>query len=70
MIVTGETAFLILRARSYMRSTLSELERADTDMFFINAYVQLSDIFSQQETKGRTPEQVVLNHLDQLAKSV
>lgn len=36
MIVTGETAFLILRARSYMGSTLSELERADTDPFAVN----------------------------------
>ena len=33
MIVNGETAFLILRARSYMSSVLSELERSNSDIF-------------------------------------
>lgn len=33
MIVNGETAFLILRARSYMSSVLSELERSDRDPY-------------------------------------
>lgn len=33
MIVNGETAFLILRARSYMASVVSELERSDKDLY-------------------------------------
>lgn len=33
MIVNGETAFLMLRARSYMSSVLSELERSDSDIY-------------------------------------
>lgn len=33
MIVNGETAFLLLRARSYMSSVLSELERSGSDIF-------------------------------------
>lgn len=33
MIVNGETAFLMLRARSYMSSVLSELERSNGDIY-------------------------------------
>ncbi len=33
MTVNGETAFLILRARSYMSSVLSELERSADDIY-------------------------------------
>ncbi|MDO5348539.1 MAG: HEPN domain-containing protein [Lachnospiraceae bacterium] len=36
MIVNGETAFLMLRARSYMSSVLSELERSDSDIYAAN----------------------------------
>lgn len=36
MIVNGETAFLMMRARSYMSSVLSELERSDSDMYAAN----------------------------------
>lgn len=36
MTVSGETAFLILRARSYMASVLAELQRSSEDIYAVN----------------------------------
>ncbi len=74
MIVNGETAFLLLRAKSYMASVEMELERSKRDIymakiyeiFIDSAYEIISKKLPQKELGERTREEMVKDHLSLL----